>query len=214
MSRKSEIVEVLEKLRGAFHPPPDIAAETWRIYRDALADIEPGVLRTAAVYIAKTRTFWPSIAEIRKACSETSGERAKLPAPGEAYAEARRAASSIGARVMPTAEDFSHGIVRSAAVQAAGSWRRWCLTDIEFGEAPLRAKFFDVYRELREREVSRLALPESARQLTAEESRQLLEDISTRAGSEPKRLGEVDELKPLRELLRLRPPLPESKAGL
>ena len=209
MSSKTDTVEILEKLRNAFHPPPDIAAETWRIYRDALADVEPGALRSATLYLTKTSRFWPSIAEIRKACLETSGELAKLPAAGEAYVEARRAASVIDAYAKPTADDFSHAIVYRAALQASGSWRRWCLTDLEFGEAALRAKFFDVYRELRDRELSRLALPKSARQLTAEESHQLLEDIWTRAERKPKRLvagADAKDLKPIHELFRSDPP--------
>ncbi len=207
MRSKPETVAILEKLRNAFQPPPDIAAGTWRIYRDALSDIEPDVLRGAALLLVKTRKWFPSIAEIREACLEISGERAQLPAAGEAYAEARRGAAQIGAYAKPTAEDFSHAIVHRAALQAAGSWRRWCLTDME---APLRAKFFEVYRELRDREVSTLALPKSARQLTAEESRQLLQDIETRAARETKQLGagaSPEALKPIHELFRAKPPV-------
>lgn len=209
MDSKTETLKILERLRNAFYPPPDIADDTWKIYSETLCDFSPGVLSAAAVYLAKTSRFWPSIAEIRRACFEASGDRAKLPAVGEAYAEARRAASSTNAYAKPTAEDFSHAIVHRAAIQAAGSWRRWCLTDLEFGEAALRAKFFDVYRELRERELSRLALPKAARQLTAEESRQILEDISARAEREPKQLAagaNPEALKSIHELFRSNPP--------
>ena len=144
-------------------------------------------------------------AELRDACLEISGERAKLPAVGEAYAEARRAAGSIGAYQKPTAEDFSHAIVHRAAIQCAGSWRRWCLTDDD-SEMALRARFFQCYDELRKREITRHALPESARQLTAEESRQSLADVYSRA--EAPRIAPADEgrLKPIHELMKSAPP--------
>ena len=171
-------MKILEKLRNGYHPPPDIGPETWKVYRDALSDVEPDVLRAACLLLVRTSTFWPAIAEIRSACLEVSGERANLPAVGEAYAEARRAAANFGAYAKPAAADFSHAIVQRAAIQASGSWRMWCLSD---NEAPQRARFFEVFKELRDREIRQQALPESQRQLTREESHQLLEDIEARA---------------------------------
>lgn len=169
-----------------------------------LSEFDPGVLAQAVVYVAKTSKWFPSIAEIRDACLEVSGSRAKLPAVGEAFTEARRAASSIGSYAKPTAEDFSHAIVHRAAVQAAGSWRRWCLSE---DEAALRARFFEVYRELRAREVQQLSLPPSARQLTAEESRAALEDLNTRAARAALPApADTYEAKPLSELIAKRPP--------
>ncbi len=169
---------ILEKFRNGYHPPPDLAPETLTVYRDALADVKPDVLRAACLLLVRTLRFWPSIAEIRSACLEVSGERASLPAVGEAYAEARRAARALGARAVPGADDFSHAIVHRAAIQAAGSWRMWCLSD---NEAPQRARFFEVFKELRDREIRQMAIPESQRQLTREESHQLLEDVYARA---------------------------------
>ena len=154
--------------------------------------------------LVKTREWFPSIDAIRKACFEISGQRAKLPSVGEAYAEARRKASALGSYVKPVSEDFSHAIVHRAALQSSGSWRRWCLTDDE-AEAPLRARFFQVYGELCDREITQRALPESARQLTAEESHQLLADVATKGGVEPKRLSGGEALKPISELIRSRP---------
>lgn len=184
-------MKILEKFRNGYHPPPDLGQETLKVYRDALADVDPDVLRAACLLLVRTLRFWPSIAEIRSACLEVSGERANLPAVGEAYAEARRAAARFGAGGKPVGGDFSHAIVHRAAVQASGSWRMWCLSD---NEAPQRARFFEVFKELRDREIRQLALPESRRQLSAEESHQLLEDVYARAERERKRLpAKVEE---------------------
>ena len=179
MADKKMIVQILEKLRSSFHPAPDISPETWRRFRDGLSDIDPNVLMAASLLLAKTVSFFPSIAAIREACAEVSGDRAKLPSVGESYAEARRCASSIGAYVTPTGDDFSHEIVYQAIVQSSGSWRRWCLTD-DSDQVSLRSRFFQVYTDLLARERLRLSIPEAQRHLTAEESRQILSDLEMR----------------------------------
>lgn len=203
-------MKILEKFRNGYHPPPDLGPETLKVYRDALADVEPDVLRAACLLLVRTLRFWPSIAEIRGACLEVSGERANLPAVGEAYAEARRAAARFGAGGKPVASDFSHAIVHRAAVQASGSWRMWCLSD---NEAPQRARFFEVFKELRDREIRQQALPESQRQLTAEKSRQLLEDVNARSIRESLALPAVTDARlPLHKLLKQTPPIPEHAA--
>lgn len=206
-----EAIVLLNELRDSYHPQPDLKARTIGIYAEMLAsEFDAKTLAAAILVLPKTCKFFPSIAEIRTACLEVSGARAKLPAPGEAYAEARRGARKFGAYVKPVSEDFSHAIVYRAALQAAGSWRRWCLTD---EEVPLRAKFFDCYRELRQRELTAQAVPESHRALTSEESRALLEDVNARAQRKRLRAGEEDEiggedLVPISDLLRSKP-LPE-----
>lgn len=179
MAKKSEIVEILAGLKNSFHPPPEIAAETWRIYTELLAEeFDAPTLAAGARLIAKTTKWWPSISELRAACLEVAGERAMIPLVGEAWAEARRAAAKFDTYEPPTGTDFSHAIVHRAALQSAGGWRRWCLSE---DEAALRARFFECYKDLRDRELSQRALPESQRHLTAEESRQALEDVHAEA---------------------------------
>jgi hypothetical protein len=178
LAKKSEVVEILAGLKSSYHPTPEISADTWRIYTELLADeFDSGTLAAGAKLVAKTSKWWPSISELRAACLEVAGERAKLPLVGEAWAEARRAAAKFDTYAPPTGKDFSHPIVHRAALQAAGGWRRWCLSE---DEAALRARFFEVFRDLREREFTQRALPVSQRHLSAEESRQLLEDLAGR----------------------------------
>lgn len=179
MTGEQKAIAILERLRDAYHPPPDLKSQTISIYAEMLAaEFETEVIAQAATVLPKLHKFFPAIEEFRRTCLEVSGARAKIPATGEAYIEARRKASSIGAYEKPVAEDFSHRLVHRAAIQTSGSWRRWCLTE---DEAPTRARFFEVYRELVHRELRQRALPPAARTLTAEESRALLEDLQARA---------------------------------
>lgn len=155
-------------------------AETLDIYASILAEFSSEVLAAACLVMPKTSKWWPAISELRAACLEVAGERAKIPSVGEAYAEACRLAMRLGQSARITAPDFSNPIVYRAIVQSHGSWRGWCATPLS-DEAPSRARFFEVYRELYARAVQQQALPESARHLTAEEARHVLEDVQAKA---------------------------------
>jgi hypothetical protein len=197
VATKPEVLVILERLRCSYQPAPAILPETLEIYAELLSEFPAELLAQAAIVLAKTSKWFPAISELRAAVLEISGERAQIPAVGEAWIEARRGAARFDTYDPPTESEFTHPVVYRAAVQAAGGWRRWCLSE---DEAALRARFFEVYRELRERELVQATLPESARHLTAEESRYLLEDLEARAakelpgGSEERRRRELSPL--------------------
>ena len=207
MAKKSEVLEVLHKLRKSFPKHPVIAAETLDVYANALMRHELETLKAASVALANTFVQeygkeFPCIAEIHEACFTVSGERARIPSRFEAWEEARGAASHLGTYCRPSDKHFSHPLVLRAAVQAAGSWRRFCLTD---EESSLRARFLQAYEDLSRRELEQQALPESQRHLTAAEARYQLEEVQRRAAKQLP-AGEPEPVKPIWELIRSKRP--------
>ena len=212
MASSEETLEILYRLKRAYPAGSEMKAENWVAYAELPADVEKDVLQDACVLLAGRFKFWPAVAEIRAACDEVAGARAQIPSPGEAYAEAREAAGKIGAGDDPRGEKFSHELVLRTAIMTCGTWRRWCLDE---DQAPTRARFFENYKELRERELIQRRLPPERRHLTAFEAKEGLRKIEAAAA---KRLGaggatnqRGEELVHISELSKKFPPAPQPR---
>ena len=127
---------------------------TITVYAHMLADLDFETARAAALKCMAQSTFFPSVAEIRRAAAEI---KAGIPTAEEAWAEVRREIGRVGTYAQPA---FSHPLIAEAA-RAIGWWNL-CMSESPGVE---RGHFLRVYETLRNRELERIQLTPELQQL-------------------------------------------------
>lgn len=136
-----EAYMILKIIEGAWDKRfGDDAAAVWA---RALADLPFEATQQAVLRLVRTRTFRPSIAEIRQAVLELVDQ---LPTAEEAWEEARRAARTFSP-YHGILHEWSHPLIERAA-RVVG------IETMAYSEEPtvIAAQFRRVYENLRERE--------------------------------------------------------------
>lgn len=145
--------------------PLEAISSAWYM---GLADLEPDGLMQAVQQVITTATFFPCVAELRKAYFELGEMANGIPAAQEAWAEVKHAFHRGFSRWhAPTCETWTHPIVHRA-LDCIGGW--YALCDSE-NDAADRARFIEAYNVLlgraRDRERMSPAVREYIEQLAA-----------------------------------------------
>lgn len=88
----TDAARAVSRLIAAFRKD-DIPEDTAAVYLEKLADIEPQLLLATVDRLISTKTFFPAIAEIRRAAAGIAG--LLPPSPAEAMAIVRRADKAV-----------------------------------------------------------------------------------------------------------------------
>ncbi len=145
---RAETLKLMAVLTAAY-PNRELPQETVELYCQFLADLPYPETEAAVKRHIMTNQWFPTIAEIRKAVVELTCD---APSAGEAWQEVWQALSRYG---QAGYFGWSHPLVR-AAVQALG------YENLYFSENPAadRARFMEIYEDLRNRYVARMQMGE------------------------------------------------------
>lgn len=117
-------------------------ADTQRIYRQFMADLDYAACNAAVANLIATAKFLPTIAEIRAATFDLAhGQRR---AGGDAWGDVRHAIGQYGSYRMPGRDFQFDDPVTARAVSALG-WRDLCLSESQVAD---RARFIELYDKL------------------------------------------------------------------
>ncbi len=161
MSTPAEVAKIMAIMALAY-PRYELRKESVDVYARLLSDLEVSQLELAAKHIMASSTFFPSIAEWRKAAFDITFNALEMPTPFEAWQIVMGEVRRIGSYGRP---DISNPII-SRAVDAIG-WRVICLS-----EEPeyTRAHFVKAYEALLKRaEQEQSLLPDVRRAMMAGE---------------------------------------------
>jgi len=128
-------------LLAAAAPGQPLPASTLEIRAELIADLDFADTRDAAIRLARSAKWLPSVAELREAVHAPD-----LPEAGEAWGEVCRAVHRLGWTTPPTEADFTDPLILRA-VQTLGAWPNFCAGD----EAINRAHFLKIYPAMAER---------------------------------------------------------------
>lgn len=128
-------------LLAAAAPGQTLPASALEIRAELITDLDFAETRDAAVRLARSVKWLPSVAELREAVQAPA-----LPEAGEAWGEVCRVVHRLGWTTPPTETDFSDPLILRA-VQALGAWPDFCAGD----EANTRAHFLKIYPAMAER---------------------------------------------------------------
>lgn len=153
--KPSEAIEILMFLNAAF-PASKLDETSAKVFRESIVDLPAEAARAAAQRLAKTRTFMPSIAEIRGASADVAlGPRRS---GAEAYDVLMQAVARFG---WPSPPRFRDRHIQRA-IGVWGTWGDLCSSPSD--DPGGRARFIELYEQLAGREradvVSGAALPE------------------------------------------------------
>lgn len=135
----------LVMMLGAAFPQRELGEPTIELYVDFLVDLEHDAAARAVQELIATRTWLPTIGEIRAAVATQSGP----PVVELAWEEVCREIVVTGSYQRPK---FSHPLIARAV--ATIGWRALCHSTTPGLE---RKSFMDIYRTLRERELTAAA---------------------------------------------------------
>lgn len=179
MSNKSTIIRLMGIMALAW-PRFEIKDGSSAVYYEMLKDIPDEVLETSAKQLATTCTFFPSIAEWRKAAFDILINKPGLPSAFEAWGIVCNEIRRIGSYREP---EFSFPAIQRV-VEILG-WKYLCMSEQSEYD---RAHFFKIYDSL----ISR-----------AEEDARLLPDVR-RAMQAPQILEPLPSIKLLTERLTVK----------
>jgi hypothetical protein len=128
-------------LLAAAAPGQPLPASALEIRAELITDLDFDDTRDAAVRLARSAKWLPSVAELREAVHAPA-----LPEAGEAWGEVSRVVHRLGWTTPPTETDFSDPLILEA-VRALGAWPDFCAGD----EAINRAHFLKIYPAMAER---------------------------------------------------------------
>jgi len=173
MIDQEEFAKVLAFIASAW-PRHELKPNTIKVYHRLLGDLDPALLKAAALEIGAESTFFPAAAEIRAKAYELIEMGSNTPAGYEAFAEVMQAVARFGVYRAP---EFSHALI-AGAVDAIGGWRVICMSD-ESDMPSTRARFIAAYDTLLKRaQTEARMLPEVRRivkRLAADGNRPALE---------------------------------------
>jgi hypothetical protein len=136
MSSRPEIIKALTVLAAAY-PKFELTNATIEIYVRLLTDLEFDLLKAATLHCASTKTFFPSVAEIRSAAVDLQTMVEGIPCAADAWQNVLSEISRVGSYGHP---EFKHPLV-SKTVRQLG-WRNLCLSENMVAD---RARFLDIY---------------------------------------------------------------------
>ena len=143
---RSEIAKIIGMLALSY-PRNTISEKTLEVYVRMLEDLDVFILDQAAKICMVTKTFFPSIAEIRAAAAEVMARATGLPSAGEAWGEVQQLIKDEGWRNNYTPV-FSHPAV-SKVVGYMGGWETLCGSENQIAD---RARFIQSYEIEAQRE--------------------------------------------------------------
>ena len=145
-------------LISASYPNFEVNETKVKIWHDLLHDADYRTLQVVVKKIVLENTFPPSIAEVRKAYTETVS-----PVPmesGKAWLDVKKCIGRYGYHREDEALDSMNDILREC-VEVFG-WKDLCLS--EEPESVLRGQFFRVYEQIAKRHQERSLLPEKLKE--------------------------------------------------
>ncbi len=140
--KESESAYVLEELRAAY-PNAKIGGNTFIVYAKNLEPYHFVGVMTVVRCLIRTSKWFPTVAEILEHLADMM---LKLPSSEVAWTEVIGELKRVGHTEAPK---FSHRLVGDA-VKKMGGWFRLCSSPNGVAE---RARFHDLYRDLRQHEV-------------------------------------------------------------
>ena len=159
MATKETVTQVMVILASAY-PRFQVPKNTGRIYAELLADIPDNLLILAAKTHAANSTFFPSVAELRKAAFGIQAKAQGIPSTAEAWDEVCRQIRYVGSWGTPR---FSSHLI-SRAVEGLGGWRALCVSENPVAD---RAHFLKIYDRLLQDGQEDAALLPEVRELLA-----------------------------------------------
>lgn len=165
-SSKTDIAKVVAMI-AASYSTWQATKERTTVFYEMLRDLDPNHLHAAAAAWVMTEKWPPTIADLRNACCEMSGQLA--PTPDQAWAEILAAVRDYGYRRRP---EWSHPAIE-AAVAGVG-WSEICLTtNIE----TTRAHFLRGYEHSRTRENRQAAISPQLKAILGGKSNHILKPL-------------------------------------
>jgi hypothetical protein len=157
----SECKRLLVTLTAAW-PKAEMPEPTAKLYMRCLRDLPYDVADATVAHAVTTRTWMPTISELRAIAAQLCQQANGRPPADAAWAEFKAAVHRYGYANPP---EWSHPAVKAAA-NALG-YRDFCLSDSE-QEPSWRARFLQVYAAQSDREVAQVQmLPEVHTKLAA-----------------------------------------------
>lgn len=132
-------------------PKYELSKATIAVYARLLMDIPAGALETGAKYLMTTATFFPSVAEWRRAAFEILSGARMTPTAFEAWQEVRQVMAEVGSYRQP---NFSHPLIQKT-VDAFG-WRDLCVSENGEYDRSQFYKIYDTYKRRAEEDMSML----------------------------------------------------------
>lgn len=149
------------------YPRTPLTAGTLDLYRSMLSDIPDQVLLAGIAECIATRTWLPTVAEIRAACAKMAPAEDSIPTAAEAWEEIR---SQLGDALRPPALSTS---IAETALRQTNTWTSLNLMPLEELKWE-RQRFERIYEDLRDRAL--------------EESRRCPQAVAMLAGDRPARI--------------------------
>lgn len=154
MATRDDVAQVLTMLAAAY-PHFKLTADTTRVYCQLLSDLPIEALKAAAISHARQGTFFPSVAELTQATYDILIDELALPSAPEAW-------GMVVKRMRSTTTIYRDGQyytlepmlpIIEKAVAALGGWKALGMSENATAD---RARFFETYRILADRERQRV----------------------------------------------------------
>jgi len=136
---------------AAAYPSFTVKQDMLEAYHAILGDLEPGLLKAAALQLAsEKRAFFPSAGELRTAAFDLLERGSGVPTASEAWGEVKLQIGAVGYVGTP---EFSHPLI-DQAVRIIG-WRDLCMSNNAVAE---RARYIQAYEALLGRQRTEVAM--------------------------------------------------------
>lgn len=156
----ADAIELVEMLAAAF-PKQPLPPQTIAVYARMLRDLDRVAVESAIIGLMATATFFPAIAEIRKAVAEAANDIPDWEVAWDEVTAARRQYGSyIGPRWGNDGGFWSSPLVESA-LRHVGGYPALCAVTYD-DEPTLRAQFRDIYRRSRDAAIKRIQVGAAA----------------------------------------------------
>jgi len=169
----TEFAKVLGVL-ATLYPRFVIEDRTIAAYSAILGDLDAELLKAATLVCGSTGTFFPAAAELRAAAFELIEHQSGLPTAPEAWAEVMNEVRRVGHTGLPR---WSNPLI-GRAVEAIGGWWQLCTSENNVAD---RARFFESYNVLLERERYDQRMVPKVRELVANVALRLTASTARRA---------------------------------
>ena len=160
MDSIDSFASVMGALTAAF-PNNKVSVDTVRVYQATLEDIPPDLLKQAALKCIATKTFFPTVAELRQAAAELRQPTVQLSG-GEAWGQFIRLSANY-ANDAPLPSDAPIDPILRKTINALG----WCYLCASTDGMADRAHFMKTYDAIARRETVDAQLPPGLRAANA-----------------------------------------------
>jgi hypothetical protein len=142
---EKEVRQLVAMLIGAF-PHTKANEFTVKAYERMLVDLDVKLAAATVEHLMATRTFMPTIAEVRSTCAEM--QHGPVAAGGEAWGQVLHAIGRYGYYRVP-GQDFTFADPVVARCVEAMGWRNLCSSENQVAD---RARFTELYDKLAKQE--------------------------------------------------------------